>query len=87
MLVLEIHNDKTGTPAIGNYDWTLLVNTDVIARGRVERFRRDRGAAKLLARVSAQLLRQHETGSLSVADILMSIFDMKRVTKDTACNI
>lgn len=36
MLTLHIHNDGTGTKAIGNYDVHVRVNRELLRQGRVE---------------------------------------------------
>lgn len=80
MLILLMHNDSTGTDAIGNYDWDLRINTTTLAHGRVEGFRRTQGAAKLVAKVSRQLLRQ-PVKHAGAPDTLMEIMGFKRVVE------
>ena len=41
MLIVKIHNDGTGTRAIGNYDVSVCVNQEEIWHGRVEGHRRE----------------------------------------------
>lgn len=36
MLIIRIHNDGTGDTATGNYDYSVSVNTRIIAEGRIE---------------------------------------------------
>lgn len=48
MLIIRIHNDGTGDVKIGNYDYEVLINHDVIARGRVEGYHRGDGWQELV---------------------------------------
>jgi len=43
MLLIKFVNDKTGTREIGNYDYTVYVNKEIIAKGRVENHDRKKG--------------------------------------------
>jgi hypothetical protein len=36
MLIVNITNDDTGDVKIGNYDYKVLINKTVIAKGRIE---------------------------------------------------
>lgn len=47
-LVLVVHNDGTGTPEVGNYNWEVRINQTVLARGRVEGHDRRAGWRPLL---------------------------------------
>ena len=53
MLTILIHNDNTGTPEIGHYDYEVRLNDHIIVTGRVENHRRDDGWHALLVRVAA----------------------------------
>lgn len=43
MLIINITNDDTGDVKVGNYDYKVLINKKVIAKGRIENHdRKDR---------------------------------------------
>lgn len=55
MLRILIHNDRTGTDTSANYDWTVDVNGQVIAKGRVEGHNRWKGWVDLLRMLLSSL--------------------------------
>lgn len=57
MLIVLIHNDDTGTPITGNYDYTVRINADVIATGHIDGHDRRDGAAKLISMVAEDMAR------------------------------
>jgi len=40
MLIINVTNDDTGNELIGNYDYKVLINKKVIAKGRIEGYER-----------------------------------------------
>jgi len=55
MLTLRIHNDGTGNKLIGNYDYSVFVNYEKIAEGRVENHNRLSGWEGLIRQLAKQL--------------------------------
>lgn len=55
MLIVMIHNDDTGTPITGNYDYTVRINDYVIATGHIDGHDRREGAAKLIGMVAEDM--------------------------------
>jgi hypothetical protein len=55
MLIVYIHNDGTGTDKVGNYDYTVQINHQVLHQGRVEGHLRGYGAAALIEDVALDI--------------------------------
>jgi hypothetical protein len=51
MLTIQIRNDGTGTNESANYDYTVYVNSTLVASGRIESHNREDGWRKLLQRL------------------------------------
>jgi len=48
MLIISIQNDANGTDHSANYDFSVNINRDTIAHGRIEAFDRDLGWKELV---------------------------------------
>jgi hypothetical protein len=57
MLVITLHNDCTGSEAVGHYDYRVYVNTELIAMGRVEKHKRKSGWQGLIRQLANELER------------------------------
>ena len=55
MLIITFHNDSSGTFDEGNYDYTVYVNHDVIATGRVENHKRSKGWQGLIKKLAKEV--------------------------------
>jgi len=55
MLILKIHNDGTGDKLIGNYNYSVFINYDKIAEGRVENHNRLLGWEELIKKLAKEL--------------------------------
>ena len=55
MLTLKIHNDGTGNKLKGNYDYSVFVNYEKIAEGRVENHNRLSGWEGLICQLADEL--------------------------------
>ncbi len=51
MLILTVHNDRTGTEDVGNYDYNVYINKHIIASGRIEGFKRKYGWKQLIGEI------------------------------------
>ena len=60
MLSITFLNDKTGTEDVANYEVTVWVNRDVVARGRVEGHQRAEGWQALVARYLSEAKAQEQ---------------------------
>jgi len=55
MLTLKIHNDSTGDEITGNYNYSVFVNYEKIAEGRVENHNRLSGWEGLIRQLAKEL--------------------------------
>ena len=55
MLIIQIHNDGTGNGVLANYDYSVYVNRDKIAEGRVENHNRLLGWEGLIQQLAKEL--------------------------------
>ena len=55
MLVINIHNDSTGTDEIGNYNYTVKINYEIISSGRIEGHERLHGWEALVIEMAKQI--------------------------------
>jgi len=60
MLILKIHNDSTGDKLIGNYNYSVFVNYDKIAEGRIENHNRLNGWEGLIQKLAKELEEQND---------------------------
>jgi len=51
MLIIKIHNDSTGSNELANYNYDVLVNTSLIASGRIVDHNRTDGWVELVKRL------------------------------------
>ena len=51
MLIIKIHNDSTGSNESANYNYDVLVNTSLIASGRIVDHNRADGWVELVKRM------------------------------------
>jgi len=51
MLIIKIHNDSTGSNESANYNYNVLVNTSLIASGRILEHNRADGWVELVKRI------------------------------------
>lgn len=58
MLVLEIVNDGTGSKEIGNYNYRVYINHEVIHTGRLEGYNRRLGAKWLIHEIAHDMEEQ-----------------------------
>lgn len=56
MLQVKIVNDGTGNEKVGNYDYVVSVNSNIIAQGRLENFERKKGWESLLLVIAGKEL-------------------------------
>ena len=51
-LIIEVVNDETGAPGLGNYDYTVRIADKVVETGRLEKHERKFGWASLLVELA-----------------------------------
>ena len=64
MVTIQIINDGTGTKEVGNYDYRVYINRELIDVGRVEGHKRRTGWQTLFARLSANAIQKGIEGEL-----------------------
>lgn len=63
MLVLNMRNDGSGDEETGNYDYSVMINYEIIANGRTEGHKRAYGWKGLIIKLATDLAKEMAAGA------------------------
>ena len=62
MLYVLFHNDSTGTDTIGNYEWSVYINSVMLASGKLKGHKRMSGWEGLVCKFAKSLKKKGKEG-------------------------